>query len=117
VYLAVLVWLLSCAAGGPDAAAINAIVNEGAQIQIAKADLTEIIGGATVAAGRLHFDTTLKPLSSVLLIVTKPAAEVVTISGFVSASGRDIMVQQQSRTVSLRPWLKQVRQISLSWGQ
>lgn len=115
--LAVLVWLLSCVGGEPDAAALNAILGEGAQIQIATADLTEVLGSATVAAGRLHFDASLKPLSSVVLIVSAPPTEVVTVVGFVSASGRDIMVQQPSRTVSLRTLLEQARQITLSWGE
>lgn len=96
---------------------MNAIMGEGVQIRIAKADLTEVVGSATVDAGQLHFGTAPKPLSSVVLIITRPPAEVVTISGFVSASGRDIMVQQQSRTLSLRTWLEQSRQITLSWNE
>ena len=115
--IAALVWLLSCTCGGPDAAAIDAALGEGTQIQIAKADLTEVVGSATVAAGRLHFSARLKPLSSVVLIVSTPPAEVVTVGGFVSASGRDIMVQQQRCTVSLRALLEQNRQLTLSWGE
>jgi hypothetical protein len=112
--IAALVWLLSCTCGGLDAAAIDAALGEGAQIQIAKADLTKVVGSATVAAGRLHFSAPLRPLRSVVLIISQPPAKVVTIDGFVGASGRDIMVQQQRCTVSLRALLEQNRQITLS---
>lgn len=115
--LELLACLLGCAAigapSGSDAAAINALVSEGAYVQVAKADLSDIFDAATVQGNELRLRVPLKPLSSVTLIVTKPPEDVVTISGFVSASGRDIMLQQQSRTVSLRAWLEQVKQITL----
>jgi hypothetical protein len=115
--IAALIWLLSCTCGGPDAEAINAALGEGAQIQIAKADLTEVVSSATVAAGRLHFGAPLRPLRSVVLIISRTPAEIVTVGGFVSASGRDIMVEQQRCTVSLRALLEQNRQLTLSWGE
>lgn len=114
--LALFVCLLGYAAGAPggtDAATINALVSEGAHIQVAKADLSDIFGAATISGNELRLSVPLKPLSSVVLIITKPPADVVTIGGFVSASGRDIMLQQESRTVSLRTWLEQVKQITL----
>lgn len=116
--------LLSCVAVG----GLGALA-EGTQVQLTSADLSAVLATATIEAGTLDFDTELEPLTNVVLLIsnatnelkaqaqTSPetAPEMITLSGFVSASGSDIMVQEPEETVSLKDYL-QTLQVVLDLG-
>lgn len=107
---------LSCLAFG-DLGALG----EGAQVQVASADLSTIFVSGSVQGGDLNLEAELPPLANVVLIISRaPSAEasaavqnvsslrsseVVSLSGFISPSGQDIMVQEPDGTISLKDWL------------
>lgn len=114
--LETLLCLLSCAAvhglGG---------LSEGSQVQVTSADLSTVLVSGSVRRGDLDLEADLEPLANVVLIISGPPAapaavqnvsnlksgDVVSLSGFVSPSGQDIMVQEPDGTVSLKDWLNE----------
>lgn len=116
-----LMCLLGCAALGD-----LGVLSEGAQIQVASANLSTIFVTGSIYHGDLDLEADLPPLANVVLIISQPleasaavqnvsnlsSSEVVSLSGFVSASGQDIMLQEPGGTVSLKDWLGE-RQITL----
>lgn len=91
------------------------LLSEGAQVQLALPNLTQVLDTAVIEGDRLQLETALEPLASVVLLITTTPTnpteetEVVTLSGFISPSGDDIMVtdaDDKQGHVSLRGWLR-----------
>lgn len=113
--------LLGCAALGD----LNAFA-EGAEVQVTSADLSTFLVSGSIQRGDLKLEADLLPLTNVVLIISQPpkpeaavqnvsdlrSSEVVSLSGFVSPSGGDIMLQEPTGTISLKDWLS-AHQITL----
>ena len=119
--LELLFCLLGCVALGD-----LSVLGEGTQVQVTSADLSTFFVAGSVQQGDLKLEADLPPLTNVVLILSQPAeseaavqnisnlrsSEVVSLSGFVSPSGRDIMLQEPNGTISLKDWLS-AHQITL----
>lgn len=122
--LEALLCLLGCAALG-DLRDLR-VLGEGAQVQVTSADLSTFLVAGSVRHGSLDLEADLAPLTNVVLIISQPpeppavvqnvsdlrSSEVVSLSGFISPSGHDIMLQEPGGTISLKDWLS-ARHITL----
>ncbi len=112
--LETLLCLLGCTAiGGLE------VLGEGARVQVTSADLSTVFVTGSVHQGALELEAKLTPLANVILIISPPptppatvqnvsrlsSGSVVSLSGFISPSGHDVMVQEPEGTVSLKDWL------------
>lgn len=94
------------------------LLNDGAQVQLALPDLTKVLDTAILEDHRLQLETALEPLASVVLLISTSnpteETEVVTLSGFISPAGDDIMVldDTRERPVSLRGWLRTMQDVT-----
>jgi hypothetical protein len=98
------------------------LLGEGTQVQLALPNLTKVLDTAVITDYRLQLEAELDPLASVVLLISTSSpsgvsggeAQVVTLSGFVSAAGDDIMVRSNGDLVSLRGWLRTMRDITFT---
>ncbi len=106
--LGTVIYLLACNALGT-----LGLLGEGTQVQLALPDLTRVLDTAVIEGQQLQLETTLEPLESVVLLLSNGAnTETVTLNGFISPAGDDIMVLDERDTpVSLRGWLRTMQDI------
>ncbi|ADI14233.1 hypothetical protein [Truepera radiovictrix] len=98
------------------------LLGEGTQVQLALPNLTKVLDTAVIEDYRLQLEAELEPLASVVLLISTGGAadisggeaQVVTLSGFVSAAGDDIMVRNNGDLVSLRSWLRTMQDVTFT---
>jgi hypothetical protein len=98
----------------------------GAQVQVTSADLRTVLASGRIEGGKLALEAEYRPLADIVLIIMRPpkaprtvqnvssvsSSDIISLSGFISPSARDIMVQEAEGTLSLKDWLQE-QQISL----
>lgn len=94
------------------------LLGEGTQVQLTLPNLAKVLDTAVIEGQVLQLEASLEPLESVVLLVnangaaSSSAPQVVTLSGFISPSGDDIMVRGDGEPVSLRGWLRTMQDIT-----